>query len=83
MFYSLEKKIADVDRVLNSISRLSNITSVADYGVPVWWKKDKQQHLLDKYQTLQNKVLEGVLQAFKSSPIKAIEIEDSLPLYRT
>ena len=94
--FHVEKKIADADRILSSMIRLSNterglsfqamrqlyiacITSVADYGVPVWWKKDKQQHLLDKYQTLQNKALRKVLGAFKSSPIRAMEIEASLP----
>ena len=94
--FHVEKKIADADRVLSSMIRLSNterglgfqamrqlyiacITSIADYGVPVWWKKDKQRHLLDKYQALQNKALRRVLGAFKSSPIKAMEIEASLP----
>ena len=78
--FHVEKKIADADRILSSMIRLSDterglsfqamrqlyiacIISVADYGVPVWWKKDKQQHLLDKYQTLQNKAPRKVLGA--------------------
>ena len=53
------------------------ITSVADYGVPVWWKN--QKFLLDKYKRLQNQALRKILGAFKSSPIYAMEVEASLP----
>ena len=58
---------------------IAYITSVADYGVSVLWKRDKQQHLLNKYQTLQNQALKRVLEAFKSSSIRAMENEVSLP----
>ena len=92
----MKKKIADADRVLSSMIRLSNIkrgssfqairqlyiayiTSVADFRVSVWWKRDQQQHLMDKYQALQNKALGSVLEAFKSSPIRAIEVAYIIP----
>src|SRR5215469_4255053 len=38
-----------------------------------------QQHLLDKYQKLQNQALLKILGAFKHSPFRAMEIEASLP----
>ena len=53
------------------------ITSVADYGVPIWWAS--QKNLLDKYQKLQNQALRKILGTFRSSPYRAIEIEASLP----
>lgn len=53
------------------------ITSVADYGVPVWWRG--QRYLEDRYQKLQNLALRKILGAFKTSPYRAMEIEASLP----
>jgi hypothetical protein len=52
------------------------ISSVADYGVSVWW--DNQKHLLEKFQKLQNQALRKILGVFKTSPIHAMEIEASL-----
>jgi len=49
------------------------ITSIADYGVPIWWKN--QVFLLDKFKKLQNQALRRMLGAFKDSPITAMEIE--------
>jgi hypothetical protein len=57
------------------------ITSIADYGVQIWWKG--QQNLLEKFQKLQNKALRTILGAFKSSPIYTMEIEASIPSART
>jgi ribonuclease HI len=81
-------------RVFHQIERLSNterglsfqamrqlyiscICSIADYGVPIWWAG--QRHLVDKFQKLQNQALYKILGAFKKSPIRAMEIEASLP----
>src|SRR5205809_5166968 len=86
----VQERIAAANRMFHSISRLANterdlsfqafrklyiacITSVADYGVPVWWKN--QQFLLDKFEKLQNSALRKILEAFRTSPIAAMEIE--------
>jgi ribonuclease HI len=53
------------------------ISSIADYGVPIWW--NGQKHFLDKFQKLQNLALQKILGAFKKSPTQAMEIEASLP----
>jgi hypothetical protein len=55
---------------------LAYITSIADYGVLIWWKG--QKNLLKKYQKLQNNMLRKVLEAFKTSPIITMEIEASI-----
>src|SRR5438876_1964106 len=52
------------------------ITSVADYGVPVWW--NNQKFLLEKYQKLQNSALRKILGAFKTSPYMAMELEAAI-----
>ena len=54
------------------------ISSVADYGVPIWW--NNQKHLLEKFQKLQNQTLRKILGVFKTSPISAMEIEASISL---
>jgi ribonuclease HI len=53
------------------------ITSIADYGVPIWW--NNQKHLLEKYQKLQNQALRKILGAFKTSPSMAMELEAAIP----
>lgn len=90
----VEKRILAAQIVLNSIIRLSNterglsfqamrqlyiacISTVADYGVQIWW--NNQKNLLDKYQKLQNTALRKILGVFKTSPIKAMEIEAAIP----
>jgi predicted component of type VI protein secretion system len=57
------------------------ISSIADYGVQLWWGKRKTL-LLKQYQLLQNLVLRQILGAFKGSPIKAIEIKAAILLVR-
>ena len=52
------------------------ITSIADYGVPIWWKG--QRHYLERFEYLQNSMLRKILGAFKSSPIAAMEIEAAI-----
>jgi hypothetical protein len=53
------------------------ITSVADYGVQIWWKG--QKHFGNQFQQLQNRAMRKILGTFKSSPSKAMEIEAALP----
>jgi hypothetical protein len=55
---------------------LACITSIADYGVPIWWKG--QKNLLERYQKLYNGMLKKGLGAFKTSPIAAMEIKPSI-----
>ena len=55
---------------------IAYISSVADYGVPVWW--NNQKNMLEKFQKLQNIALRKMLNAFKTSLINAIELEASI-----
>src|SRR6266496_5278727 len=90
----VEKKVTQAIRIFHQIKRLFNIerglsfqairqlyiaciTSIADYGVPIWW--NNQKRLLEKSQRLQNAALRTILGAFKTSPIKAMEIEAAIP----
>ena len=52
------------------------ITSVADYGVPIWW--NNQKFLLEKYQKLQNSALRKILEAFKTSFYMAMKLEAAI-----
>ena len=56
------------------------ISSVADYGVPVWW--NNQKNMLEKFQKLQNIALRKILGAFKTSSINIMELEASIPLFK-
>ncbi len=86
--------MAQTTRIFHQIKRLSNIkrglsfqairqlyitciTSITDYGIPIWW--NNQKYLLEKFQRLQNTALRTILGAFKTSPIKIIEIEAAVP----
>ncbi len=90
----MKKKVAQAIRIFHQIKNLSNtkrglsfqtirqlyitcITLITDYGVPIWW--NNQKHLLEKFQRLQNTALRTILEAFKTSPIKAMEIEAAVP----
>jgi len=53
------------------------ISSVADYGVPVWW--NNQKNMLEKFQKLQNIALRKMLDAFKTSSINIMKLEASIP----
>ena len=76
MFYSISR-LANTERGLSFQAMrqlyIACIVSVADYGVPVWWKQ--QQFLLEKFIKLQNQALRKILGAFKTSPVSAMEIE--------
>jgi hypothetical protein len=52
---------------------LACITSIADYGVFIWWKD--QKNLLKIYQKLQNNMLRKILETFKTFSIAVMEIE--------
>jgi ribonuclease HI len=52
------------------------ITSVADYGAPVWWHG--QLGLLKGLQSLQNLACRRILGCFRTSPILPMEVEASL-----
>ena len=51
------------------------VTTIADYGVPVWYKGLRQGKLIQLYQRLQSMALPKILGAFKGSPIRAMELE--------
>ena len=53
------------------------ITSIADYGVQCWW--NNQKNYLEKYQSLQNKALRKILDAFKTSKIISMKLKAALP----
>jgi len=57
----------------------SCVNSIADYGVPIWWKRKSKGFLVDKFQKLQNTALRLILGAFKGSPTMAMEIEGGIP----
>ncbi len=52
------------------------ITSVADYGVPIWW--NNQKFLLEKYQKLQNSALRKILEAFKISFYMTMQLKAAI-----
>ncbi|KAG5300974.1 hypothetical protein I7I48_00823 [Histoplasma ohiense] len=52
------------------------VTSVSDYAVQVWWRD--QKHFIERFQKLQNLALRKILEVFKTTSIKAIEIEASI-----
>ena len=55
------------------------ITSVADFGGPLWYTNKRQGYILNQYQRLQNMAIKYMLGAFKGSPTKALELEAALP----
>src|SRR5947207_13949168 len=84
---SAQKIFIQIERLSNTERELSFqamrqlyiacISSVADYGVPIWW--NNQKHLLEKFQKLQNQALRKILGVLKTSPVSDMEIEASLP----
>lgn len=90
----VKQKVNEATKIFYQIKRLSNIkrglsfyairqlyiaciTLITDYMVLIWWRG--QRYILDKYQKLQNQALKKILEAFKTSPIQAMEIKASLP----
>ena len=54
------------------------VTSIADYGVQLWWSKSTTQHTIRLFQQLQNRASRRLLGAFRGSPTKALELEAAL-----
>jgi len=81
------KVLNQIERFLNTKRGLSFqairqlyiacISSVADYGVPIWW--NNQKNMLEKFQKLQNIALRKILGAFKTFSINAMKLEASIP----
>jgi hypothetical protein len=55
------------------------ISSIGDYGIPVWWNRTNKKTLLKGYNLLQSSALKLILGAFANSPTRAMEIEAGLP----
>ncbi|OXV05133.1 hypothetical protein Egran_07099 [Elaphomyces granulatus] len=55
------------------------ITTIADYGVPIWYRGPRQKALVQLYQRLQNQALPRILGAFRGSPTRALELEAAIP----
>jgi ribonuclease HI len=56
------------------------VTSIADYGVQLWYRGPGQQRsLLKLYQRLQNQALLRITGAFKGAPYRALELEAAVP----
>lgn len=55
---------------------LACITSVADYGSPVWWRN--QAGFSSQLQKLQNQAARKILGVFRTAPVKPMEIEAGL-----
>jgi hypothetical protein len=53
------------------------VTSIADYGSVIWWKK--QGHFTKLLQSLQNLAIRKILGVFKTAPILPMEVECALP----
>ena len=52
------------------------ITSISDYGSPIWWNQQKNFEKL--FQKLQNSATRKILGAFRSSPTSAMELESAI-----
>ena len=89
----VQKKIASATRTLHLLHRLMNsewglsmsagkqlysacITSISDYGSPIWWNQQKNFEKL--FQKLQNSATKKILEAFRSSPSAALELESAI-----
>ena len=73
-------RLANSDRGLSPFALrqlyLACVTSVADFGSPVWWKGQAQ--LKRPLQALQNLALKKILGVFKTAPILPMEVEAAL-----
>jgi hypothetical protein len=56
---------------------LGVVLPMMTYGSPVWWKGTKRQATI--LETVQNKALRQITGAFSTTPIRAMEIEASIP----
>ena len=80
-FYGLQR-LATTQRGLSfSAARrlyIACITSIADYGVQVWWRPNLPYNMVNKYQKLQNLATRIMLGAFRGAPTKALEVEAAI-----
>ena len=92
--HHIQTRTASAMRVFMALSRLGNterglsqsalrqlyqscMTTVADFGAEVWWNQQKTQSL--PFQQLQNQAMRKIAEAFKTTPIAALEAELGLP----
>jgi ribonuclease HI len=73
-------RLANTDRGLSPFALrqlyLACVTSVVDFGSPVWWKGQAQ--FKRPLQALQNLALKKILGVFKTAPILPMEVEAAL-----
>ena len=55
------------------------VTTIADFGVPLWYNNNKQGLLIRRYQNLEIMAIRYMLGAFKGSPTRALELEAAIP----
>lgn len=74
-------RLANTERGLSALAMrqiyMACVTSIADYGSEIYW--NGQVYASRVLQTLQNKALKKILGAFRTSPIKPMEVEAALP----
>lgn len=74
-------RLANTEKGLSPLAMrqiyMACVTSIADYGSEVYWRG--QVFVTRTLQALQNKALRKILGAFRTSPIKPMEVEAALP----
>jgi RNase H len=55
------------------------ITTIADFGVQLWWGSKRHIQHIQRYQKIQNLAIIRALGAFKGSPYRALELEAAIP----
>src|SRR5690606_14863891 len=78
--FALICRLANIEKGLSAAGMRqlyqSCMISMADYGSEVWWKG--QKHLANKLQLLQNSTTRSILDAFRTSPTTALDVEAGL-----
>jgi hypothetical protein len=73
-------RLANTERGLSPFALrqlyLACVTSVADFGSPIWWRGQAQ--FTKSLQALQNLALRKILGVFKTAPIQPMEVEAAL-----
>jgi hypothetical protein len=73
-------RLANSERGLSPLALrqlyLACVTSVSDFGSPIWWKGQAQ--FKRSLQVLQNLALRKILGVFKTAPILPMEVEAAL-----
>ena len=73
------ERLANLENGL-TVNSLRNIyracvSTVADYGAPVWWKSHRS---IQPLEAIQNKAVKRILGVFRSSPTEPTELEAAL-----